>query len=49
MHVISGVQGRDRGVQNNAVIMNREGETDAKDTAERGETGQVFTCVETCG
>ena len=49
MHATAEVQGTARGVQNNAVMMNREGETGAKVIAEREETGQVFTCVETCG
>lgn len=44
MHGTAEVQGRVRGVQNNAVMMNREGETGAKVTAEREETGQVVTC-----
>ena len=45
MYGTAEVHGRVRGVQNNAVMMNREGETGAKVIAER----QVFTCVETCG
>ena len=40
MHATAEVQGTARGVQNNAVMMNREGETGAKVIAEREEKGR---------